>query len=203
MVDAMSTTQNQNVQLIKTFIVAFAAMLFAIPLVAVITTSIVKAQFASIAHAQAQPNQSNSLVGPSCAVPADEQQANSASTGSTKPAWSRAFGPVSQNNSSTTNTTTTTNTTNNSVDSRFSGNSFSLTDNRFSGNNSTDNRFSGNSYTDNRFSGNTVNDNDTIGSNNNTALNSGNTTNTTTNNVNANVNSGNTIVNDNDGIDIL
>ncbi len=215
MAQAISTTQNQNVQLTKTFIVAFAGMLLALPIVAVLTTSIVKAQFASIAYAQAaQPAaQTNSLVGPSCVVPAEEQAkaaaAEAAGKGGVFSAWK--WFPVSQSNynSTSNSTTTTTNTDNSRVISKNNGNT------------SVDNRWSGNtlglSFTDNRNSGNTTNtstttntSNTNVSDNGNTYTNiqdSGNTTNTATattvNTVNTNVNSGNVISNDNDGIDVL
>lgn len=201
--NSVTTYQNQNVQLTKTFIVAFAGMLLAIPIVTVITASIVKAQFGSLAYAQAsQPEQSNS-IGATCEAPVE----TSASTDTIPQSgivssWSgwKWTSPNQSNSSTITTTTTTTTNTDNSqanttVDSRFSGNTISLTDNR--------NR--DNSYTDNRFSGNTTTA--TIASNNNTAVNSGNTTTTsttnTTNNVNTSVNSGNTTNNDNDFVDVL
>jgi hypothetical protein len=53
MAEAISTTQNQNTQLVKTFMVAFFAMLISVPIVTVITASIVKAQFGNVAYAQA------------------------------------------------------------------------------------------------------------------------------------------------------
>lgn len=213
MAQAISTTQNQNVQLLKTFAIAFFAMLVAVPIVTVITASVVKAQFGNVAYAQAA-QQSNTLgAGPSCVVPAEEA-AKSAATGEAKKAGvfsvSRWF-PVSQSNynSTSTTTSTTTNTDNSKVISKNNGNT------------SVDNRWSGNTLglnlTDNRNSGNTYNtDNSNVSNNGNTAVvNSGNTssssatstttTNTTNNNVNTNtnVNSGNVINNDNDLVDVL
>ena len=208
MAQAISTTQNQNAQLLKTFMVAFVAMLVSVPIVTVITASVVKAQFGNVAYAQAA-QQTNALgAGPSCAVPADEVAKNAAEAeGTKKPgvfsAW-RWF-PVSQSNYNSTSTTT--NTTTSTDNTRV------ITKNN--GNTTTDNRWSGNtlglSLTDNRNSGNTTNtttNNTNISDNGNTYTNiqdSGNTTNTavTTNNVNTNVNSGNVISNDNDGIDVL
>lgn len=210
MAQAISTTQNQNAQLLKTFMVAFFAMLISVPIVTVITASVVKAQFGNVAYAQAA-QQSNTLgAGPSCAVPADQVAQATGEADAPKKAGVFAgwkWFPVSQSNYNSTSTSTTTNTTTNTDNTRV------VTKNN--GNTTTDNRWSGNSLglslTDNRNSGNTTNtttNNTNISDNGNTYTNiqdSGNTTNTavTTNNVNTNVNSGNVINNDNDGIDVL
>lgn len=203
------TTQNQNVQLTKTFIVAFAGMLLAVPIVTLITASIVQAQFGSLAYAAAQAPQTNSIVaGPSCEAPAHDPavadtQANTADqnlfTKATK--WI----PFGQSNYSSTSNNTTTNTTTNTstvtirdngnTDNRLSGNSLdlSLTDNRWSGSTiSTD--LSDNSInTSIQDVGNTtVNDNSDNSVNTN-IQNSGNTTNTDNSNNSVN-DSGNTNV---------
>lgn len=208
MAEAVSTFQNQNAQITKTFFAAFAGMLLAVPIVTVITAGIVKAQFGSIVHAQAaQPAaQVNTVAaGPSCEAPivsdADTSKAGAQANHATAPKVSWRGFPVSQSNS-TTNTTTT-NTTNNSVDSRFSGNTLALTDNRFSGNTYTDNRFSGNTNNTNVNSNNTTTTNTTVNATVTTDSNNSYTETTTTNNVNTNVNSNNTIVNDNDLVDVL
>lgn len=207
------STQNQNVQLTKTFIVAFGAVLLAIPIITAITVAVVQAQFSGLAHA-AQANQSNSLgtTGVQCAMPADEKQAVlDAQAAKSGGVWGRLFAwvpGVSQSNyysESNSNSTTTTSTS--TVDISNNGN----TDNRWSGNTLGLSFNNGNTFapTTNTTvntvsnSGNTVNTDNS----NNSVNNSGNTANSsassTTNNVNTNVNSGNTIVNDNDGIDVL
>ncbi len=218
-----TATQNQNVQLIKTFIIAFGAVLLALPIVTVITASIVQAQFGGLVHAAAETptSQVNSLAGPSCAIPAEEQQANAqekaaqANSGNFVAKVWKSLPVINQTNNSTSNSTTT-NTSNveiknngntdnrwsgnTNIDSRFSGNTLSLTDNRNSGNTNTDSRHyqytnisdNGNTNTDNRNSGNT-----NISDNGNTDnSNSGNT------NVNTNVNTNIIATSDNDGIDL-
>ncbi len=203
MAEAISTTQNQNAQLLKTFAVAFFAMLIAVPIVTLITASVVKAQFGNVAYAQAAQQSNTVAAGPSCTVPAEEAAKN-ATAGEPKGVFSVArWFPVSQSNYNSTSTTTTTNTDNSKVISKNNGNT------------NVDNRWSGNTLgltlTDNRNSGNTTNtttNNTNISDNGNTYTNiqdSGNTTNTavTTNNVNTNVNSGNVVNNDNDVVDVL
>lgn len=193
------STQNQNIQLTKVFLAAFAAMLVAVPIVTIITASIVQAQFGNIAHAAAVQQSNNAgSAGTSCVVPADEAAKSNAKSGGF---WGFKWLPVSQSNSSSTVTNTTTTTTTNTDNSEA--------------NTTVDNRWSGNtlglSFTDNRYSGNTVSNTTTfthISDNGNTYTdnrNSGNTTNTSNTNVqnNVNVNSGNTIINDNDGVDVL
>lgn len=218
------TTQNQNVQLTKTFMVAFAGMLLAVPIVTLITASIVQAQFGSLVHAAQAPQTNSLLAGPSCDAPVDDpavagSQANTAGKGGVFGKVAKWL-PFGQSNYSSTSTSTTTNTTTNTdnskviikdngnTDNRWSGNSssFSLTDNRWSGNttntdfsnNSVNTNISdnGNTYTDNRNSGNT-----NVSNNGNTNIqDSGNTTNTTVNtdlSNNSVNNSGNTTNTDN------
>lgn len=215
------STQNQNVQLTKTFIIAFGAVLLAIPIVSVITASIVQAQFAGLVSAHAAPAQSNSVN--TCEMPADEKaavveaqkgaQANKAGWVSFK--W---LPWVSQSNSyseshvnNTTNTSTVT-TDNSKVIIKDNGN----TDNRWSGNTLINDSFNkktiikDNGNTLNLLSGNTVNTDNSNTSTNNTTTNTTTTTNTNTNSGNTAVNSGNVAVNsgntvttDNDVVDVL
>ncbi len=223
------STQNQNVQLTKTFIVAFGAVLLALPIVTMITTSIVQAQLGSFVHA-AQAPQTNSIVaGPSCAVPTEEQeaaaeQANVDGHGffGKVAKWLPFVGQSNYNSTSTTTTTNTSTTTtddhskiivkdNGNTDNRWSGNTlgFSLTDNRWSGNTAntaitTNTDLSNRSVNTNiQDSGNTSTTNTTTVTDNSdhSVNNSGNTA--TNNNVNTNVNSNNTITSDNDLVDVL
>lgn len=195
--DASTTFQNQNTNMTKTFIAAFAGVALAIPIVIVLTTAIVKAQIGSLgqqlAHAlPANTEQVNSLVGPSCQAPADDSaeaadgevgtsQANHASS---PWGWSWKGGNVnqSQSNSSVTNTT-------NNVDKSRTYNrtttiedSFNLGSNNgnFSNNNSGNTVNSGNVVGNNVNSGNAIGntvdsyDDNVIGSNNPVLVNSGN-----------------------------
>lgn len=219
---AAIATQNQNFQLTKTFIVAFGAVLLAIPITAVITTAIIQAQLGSFVHAQSAP-QTNSLAadnGYYCEMPADEKQAVLDAQKNTRSGsfFGRALvwvPGVSQSNHNSTTTTTTTKTTtidnrnsgNTNIDNRWSGNTHKFTDNRWSGNTLGLSLNSGNTTTNTsvniKDNGNT--NNQTWNQNNNSVNNSGNTTNTDNSqtNLTTNVNSGNTVINDNDGIDIL
>lgn len=216
MAQAITTSQNQNVQLTKTFIVAFGAVLLALPIVTIITASIVQAQFGSLVHAQ--PAQTNSIGGMvTCELPADEKQAvhEAAAAAKSNPVvkylgW---LPGVSQSNHYSRSTSTTTNTDNSKVIIKDNGN----TDNRWSGNTLVNDSF--NKKTIIKDNGNTLNllnnvgnttntDNSKVivkdnGNTNNHIHDNGNTTNTVNDNDNTNVNSGNTVNNDNDGVGIL
>lgn len=198
MAEAITTTKHQNSNL-KTFIAAFAGMLLAVPVVAVLTTSVVKAQLGAIttnvndqlAHIAAiQPAstvQTSSISGPSCQAP-DLQTAAPASSTNTSGVltgsatlwntwgynWGRSAITNSFNQTNTSTTTTNVNIHDNGntkVDNRWSGNSLSLTDNRWSGNTYTDNRDSGNTSTK-TTTNNNIHDN---GNTNTDNRNSGNT----------------------------
>lgn len=125
------TTQNQNVQLTKTFFVAFAGMLLAVPIVTLITASIVQAQFGSLVHAAAQAPQSNSLVaGPSCEAPVDDPAVAGTQTnkaGKNLFAKATKWLPFGQSNYSSTSTTTNTTNNTSTVTIRDNGNTFAPT----------------------------------------------------------------------------
>lgn len=199
---ATTSIQHQN---LKTFLTAFIGMLVAVPIVAMVTVAVVKAELGSAAFAAQNvaptTSQTNSMpVGPSCVVPAGAQAAagtGSSVAGPVAKGW--GYGKVS-NSFNQTNTSTTTTTSTSYADS-FNA-TFVIASNN---NNGSQN---GNTVGSNNGNGNAVasnnGNNNTTASNNNTAVDSGNTTTVVTNNDNDTaVNSGNTINNDNDVIDIL
>ncbi|MFO0971430.1 MAG: hypothetical protein U0520_03745 [Candidatus Saccharimonadales bacterium] len=213
MADAVATAQYQNN---KTMLAAFAGMLVAIPVVSMITVSVLKAQLTTaFAASQANSPATTQSIGASCEVPTTSAAVVSpVSTAGVVWGLGRDFGSVS-GSFNQTNTSTTTNTTTTTIDTRNNGNT--TVDSRFSGNTYTDNRWSGNTLGLNLNNGNTSTTttntaNTNVSDNGNTYTdnrNSGNstssssTTTSITNNVNTNVNSGNVVSNDNDGVDVL
>lgn len=218
--------QNQNAQLIKTFIIAFGAVLLAIPVVTIITAAIVRAQFASIVSASPYPAYQTNTLGNvatanQCELPENEKQSvlqgsvdketNAVNTVVKRLPWVSQSNHYSQTTSTSTKTTTieVKNNGNSSTDNRWSGNSVTKSDNR------VDNRWSGNSVTtDNSNQGNDSStkvttivtdngntNNQTWNQQNNSVNNSNNDNSNTEVNTTVNAHSNNTY--DNDLIDLL
>lgn len=209
---ATISIQHQN---LKTFLTAFIGMLVAVPIVAMVTVAVVKAELGSAAFAAPTTTQSNNMpapvaVGPSCTVPAESSAAKVAPAG-VPGVW--GYGSVSNSFNQTNTSTTTTNSSYSKVVSKSYSDSFNKTfvigsnNNNGSQNGNTVGSNNGNNNT--TASNNTTSSNNTTttASNNTTSTNSGNTStavsNVNTNSNNTAVNSGNTVNNDNDVVDIL
>lgn len=214
MQSATTSIQHQN---LKTFLTAFVGMLLAVPIVAMVTVAVVKAElgsaaFAAPAQTTTQSNNMPAPVGPSCVVPAGSQAATTgASVGAPVPGlW--GYGSVSNSFNQTNTSTTTSSTSHSKVYTKIYTDSFNKTIVKDSNNNNGS--MNGNVVDSNN--GNVTNVKSNNGNNNTTD--SGNTT--TTNNTstvvstttsvvsntdsnNTAVNSGNTVNNDNDVVDIL
>lgn len=216
MAKAIATTQNQNAQLTKTFIAAFAGVLLAVPIVTIMTTAIVKAQLGAVADSvvrsiNVQPtSQQNKISTPTACVQPEssEDSSETAQANSvTKPAhiW-KSGGVLNSYNQTNTSTVTNNSTVNKkTVIKKTYNDSFNVGSNNGNNNvvDSNNGNFSnnGSNNTSNSNNGNFANNGNTVNSNNNigNTVNSGNVIDS--GNV---VNSGNTTINnDNDLFDLL